>query len=113
MVSILEGETFIFIWIGFLLLMSCGIGVFFLWGIRSGQFQDQDRARYLPLQSGIPPAEEPVAPRKQDHAGSGKAEGGELHSRSDRLQATIPLPHRDDGAVSGDSMGGQDSGGAS
>lgn len=63
MAGILDSQTFILIWVGFLLLMSCGIGVFFLWGIRTGQFADQDRARYLPLQSGIPPVEEPVAGR--------------------------------------------------
>ncbi|MBU5611911.1 hypothetical protein KOL99_03095 [Geomonas sp. Red51] len=28
--------------------------VFFLWGVRSGQFADQERARYLALDSGIP-----------------------------------------------------------
>ena len=55
-----EGQTFLFMWIGFLLLMIACIGVFFLWGIRHGQFADQERARYLALRSGIPPAEEPA-----------------------------------------------------
>ncbi len=49
-----EGQAFLFMWIGFLLLMSCGIGAFFLWGIRSGQFSGQERARYLALQAEIP-----------------------------------------------------------
>ena len=48
-----EGQEFLFMWIGFLLLMSCGIGAFFLWGIRSGQFANQERARYLALQAEI------------------------------------------------------------
>lgn len=48
-----EGQAFLFMWIGFLLLMSCGIGAFFLWGIRSGQFSNQERARYLALQAEI------------------------------------------------------------
>jgi len=52
--NLLEGQTFIFLWIGFLLLMTASIAGFFLWAIRAGQFSDQDRARYLPLDSGIP-----------------------------------------------------------
>jgi cbb3-type cytochrome oxidase maturation protein len=68
--SPLEGQTFLFMWIGFLLLMSCGVAAFFLWGIRAGQFSDQDRARYLPLNSGIPPEEE--TPREQDREQGGR-----------------------------------------
>lgn len=75
MAGILDSQTFIFIWIGFLLLMSCGIGAFFLWGIRTGQFADQDRARYLPLQSGIPPAANPVPGRKADQETAVEARG--------------------------------------
>lgn len=64
--SPMEGEAFLFIWIGFLLLMTGGIASFFLWGIRAGQFSDQDRARYLPLESGIPPLEDkPESERRQ------------------------------------------------
>jgi len=55
--SPMEGTTFLFMWLGFLVLMICVIAAFFLWAVRSGQFSDQDRARYLPLTSGIPPAE--------------------------------------------------------
>ena len=54
MTSPLEGSTFLFMWIGFTLLMTGGIGLLFLWAIRAGQFSDQDRARYLALQCGIP-----------------------------------------------------------
>lgn len=64
--SLLEGETFFFMWLGFLLLMTGGIAAFFLWAIRSGQFSDQDRARYLPLESGIPPGGQPDAARPQE-----------------------------------------------
>jgi cbb3-type cytochrome oxidase maturation protein len=49
-----EGPAFLFIWIGFLLLMTGSIAAFFLWAIRAGQFTGQDRARYLPLTGGIP-----------------------------------------------------------
>ena len=30
--------------------------VAFIWALRSGQFSDQGRARYLPLRSELPPA---------------------------------------------------------
>ena len=30
--------------------------VAFIWALRSGQFSDQGRARYLPLRSGLSPA---------------------------------------------------------
>ena len=74
MAGILDSQTFILIWIGFLLLMSCGIGAFFLWGIRTGQFADQDRARYLPLQSGIPPAMKRDACREAEDQEPGAVE---------------------------------------
>ena len=50
----MEGQAFLFLWVGFLLLMTGSIAGFFLWAIRAGQFSHQDRARYLPLKSGIP-----------------------------------------------------------
>jgi cbb3-type cytochrome oxidase maturation protein len=53
-----EGPAFLFIWIGFLLLMTGSIAAFFLWAIRAGQFSGQERARYLPLTSGITESEE-------------------------------------------------------
>jgi cbb3-type cytochrome oxidase maturation protein len=67
--SPMEGQTFLFIWIGFLLLMTGGIATFFLWGIRAGQFSDQDRARYLPLESGIPPVEEKPEIKRRRESG--------------------------------------------
>jgi len=54
-----EGTRFLFMWLGFLLLMLLCIACFFLWAIRRNQFADQERARFLPLMSGIPAAEEP------------------------------------------------------
>lgn len=66
--SLMDGQTFLFIWIGFLLLMCGGIALFFLWAIRARQFSHQDRARYLALQAGIPPlTEEPDAEHRQEH----------------------------------------------
>ena len=49
-----EGQAFLFMWIGFLLLMTGGIGAFFFWGVRSGQFANQERARFLALDAEIP-----------------------------------------------------------
>ena len=49
----LDGQAFLFLWIGFLLLMGSGVGACFLWGIRNGQFSRQDRARYLALKAEI------------------------------------------------------------
>lgn len=46
--------AFIFIWAGFLVLGCMAAVLFFLWGMRSGQFGDQERAGYLPLDAGIP-----------------------------------------------------------
>jgi nitrogen fixation-related uncharacterized protein len=54
MMTMLEDPIFVFMWLGFLMLMSVGTALFFIWAVRSQQFSQQDRARYLPLQSGIP-----------------------------------------------------------
>lgn len=50
----LEGALFLCIWIGFLALMLVSITAILVWAVRSRQFMDQNRARYLPLDSGIP-----------------------------------------------------------
>jgi len=40
----------------FLIVISIGASLAaFIWGLRSGQFANQDRARYLPLADGLPP----------------------------------------------------------
>jgi len=43
--------------LSWILLIAAGLlasmGVFF-WALRSGQFSDQERARYLPLSDGLP-----------------------------------------------------------
>jgi len=58
--SPMEGQAFLVLWIGFLLLMTGCVGAFFFWAVRSGQMSQQDRARYLALQSGIPEEDEPL-----------------------------------------------------
>ena len=41
----------------FLIAFSLWLSVVaFIWGLRSGQFSDQDRARYLPLRDLRPPS---------------------------------------------------------
>jgi nitrogen fixation-related uncharacterized protein len=67
----MEGSTFLFMWLGFLVLMLLWVGGFFLWAVRSGQFSQQDEARYLALRAGIPPQPDP-----EDAAGS--RSGGSL-----------------------------------
>jgi cbb3-type cytochrome oxidase maturation protein len=57
MTSPFDGTAFVLMWIGFLVIMSSGIVLFFLWAVRAGQFADQERARHLALTSGIPLAE--------------------------------------------------------
>ena len=70
MTSPMAGTTFLCMWLGFLLLMVCCVAAFFLWAVRGGQFSRQDRARYLPLQSGIPPVGAPD--RKTDKSAEGE-----------------------------------------
>ncbi|WP_129125007.1 cbb3-type cytochrome oxidase assembly protein CcoS [Geomonas oryzae] len=48
----LDSTAFVLIWIGFPLLVGSVAALFFFWGMRNGQFADQERARYLPLESG-------------------------------------------------------------
>jgi len=67
--SPMEGTTFLCMWLGFLVLMIGCIGAFFLWAVRGGQFSRQDRARYLPLQSGIPAGGEPVEKSRREWTG--------------------------------------------
>lgn len=67
----MEGNAFLFLWIGFLLLMSTALGTVFLWAIRAGQFSNQERARYLALDAAIPDAEPPAEDGPQEK-GKGK-----------------------------------------
>jgi len=41
-------------WVAFAGVAIVGIVAVLVWAVRTGQFADQDRARYLPLESGIP-----------------------------------------------------------
>ncbi len=46
--------TFLFFWLTFTGLVLVAMLVLLIWAARSGQFSNQDYARYLPLMSGIP-----------------------------------------------------------
>jgi cbb3-type cytochrome oxidase maturation protein len=48
------GVALIIVWVTFAVLMLAAIVAVLVWAVRSRQFADQDRARYLPLESGIP-----------------------------------------------------------
>ncbi|GAB7028213.1 hypothetical protein [Geotalea toluenoxydans] len=50
-------NAFLAMWLGFLAVMITAITLALVWAVRSRQFSDQDRARYLPLESGIPTKE--------------------------------------------------------
>ena len=42
------------VWIVFAGVVLAGVAAVLVWAVRSGQFSHQDRARRLPLDSGIP-----------------------------------------------------------
>lgn len=46
--------AFLAMWLGFLIIMIAAITLALVWAVRSRQFSNQDRARYLALESGIP-----------------------------------------------------------
>ncbi|HEY3307199.1 MAG TPA: cbb3-type cytochrome oxidase assembly protein CcoS [Desulfuromonadaceae bacterium] len=65
----MDDGAFLFMWIGFLLLMIVCIVAIFIWAIRTRQFSDQERARYLALHSKITDEHEP---NHHDQAGRSK-----------------------------------------
>lgn len=67
MIDPLESHAVLYLWLGFLLLMAAAVACCFVWAIRSRQFANQDRARYLALESRIPDAE----PKREDGEGRG------------------------------------------
>ena len=67
------GTALIIVWVTFAAIALAAIVAVLVWAIRSRQFSDQDRARRLPLDSGIPDADESASKtraadeRKGDH----------------------------------------------
>jgi cbb3-type cytochrome oxidase maturation protein len=55
MIAAMTAEKHLLIaWIVFSAVAFVGVAAFFVWAVRSGQFSQQDRARGLALESGIP-----------------------------------------------------------
>ena len=46
--------VYVWIWAAWLAIVGLAIAVIVGWAVRAGQFRRQDRARSLPLASGIP-----------------------------------------------------------
>ena len=57
---------FLMVWMTFAVLGLIALIVVLLWAVRSRQFSDQDRARSLPLHSGIPHEKTPHEQKKDD-----------------------------------------------
>ncbi len=49
-----ESVQLLYLWIAFAVLAVIGISAILVWAVRSGQFSEQERARGLPLVSGVP-----------------------------------------------------------
>ena len=52
--ALIQQHAFLAFWLGILLINVSGIVVVLVWAIKSGQFSDQARARYLALEAKIP-----------------------------------------------------------
>ena len=63
------------LWVTFTVVAVLGIVAALVWAVRTGQFSGQDRARHLPLQSGIPDEETPVGYEEPGKAGKEEANG--------------------------------------
>ena len=49
-----QNEYLLVVWVTITVLAVSGMGAALIWAIRSHQFQQQDHARHLALESGIP-----------------------------------------------------------
>ena len=50
-------DALLLMWITFTGVAALGVSITLIWAVRSRQFSNQDRSRYLPLTSGIPKEE--------------------------------------------------------
>ncbi|MBJ6748751.1 cbb3-type cytochrome oxidase assembly protein CcoS [Geomonas anaerohicana] len=98
MTSALDTPAFLIIWICFPLLMCGMLIVFFLWGVRAGQFADQERARYLALDSGIPEDQAPATgaktlkPPSRPPPSGGRSQAGYGDSEAGDFRFIVPSP---------------------
>ena len=61
-------QALLIMWLTFTAMAVLGLSGVLVWAIRSRQFSNQNRARFLPLLSKIPPAEHTTrAPQGGDH----------------------------------------------
>ena len=86
----LDSNAFVLIWIGFPLLAGSVAALFFFWGMRNGQFADQERARYLPLESGCLEAED-----RPQSSQSGRHETGGPEKTICEIANGAPTKRRD------------------
>jgi len=49
-----NNDALLILWIAFTAAATLGVSGVLVWAVRSRQFSNQNRARYLPLTSGIP-----------------------------------------------------------
>jgi nitrogen fixation-related uncharacterized protein len=49
--SLLASHQFLLLWLGMAAIYLSGVAVVLYWAIKSGQFRNQDHARYLPLEA--------------------------------------------------------------
>jgi hypothetical protein len=53
------------VWITVTIVILLGLTAILVWAVRTRQFSNQDHARYLPLESGIPEEDEPEKSREE------------------------------------------------
>jgi cbb3-type cytochrome oxidase maturation protein len=63
MIAMSYNAALLAMWVIFTVLALAGVIAVFVWAVRARQFSDQDRARYLALDSGIPDDPEPSPDR--------------------------------------------------
>lgn len=59
MIAMSQNAALLVMWVVYSVLAMGGLIAVFVWCVRTRQFSDQDRARYLALQSGIPQQQGP------------------------------------------------------
>ena len=77
MIAMTLGAALLAMWVIYAIVAIAGIVAVFVWAVRSRQFSDQERARYLPLYAGKPlegPESGETKPGSRPTAG-----GGETH----------------------------------
>ena len=68
MIETYSGSALLTLWIVFSAVAMAGIIAVLVWSARTGQFSNQEEARYLALRSGIPPSRpEALPPRRTTH----------------------------------------------